>query len=185
MLALSSHSGLSTPLSSCLLVPALLSCFFVPALSSHPKLPTLSSFYPYVSILLSHLPVPTLLSRPLVIALLFPPVPALLSFSVPALLSSLVPASASCFVFGPAPTWFIFSVVRISKQTLSDKFCGHRSTRPSSLKPLCPFSILSPLPEKSDYKRLFDTTFINSYLLTANHAAKEVDLSYGECECPA
>ncbi len=174
----------------------------MPTPSSRPGSPTLSPSRPSVPGLLSCSPVPGLLSRPPMPGLLSsPPVPGSLSPPVPTLSSLPMPAPSSPFVpapssppvpallsrsvLGPAPIRLTSSALRTFKQALSDQPLGRQSTSPSPAKPLCPFSTLGPLSEKSDCKRPFDTTFINSRLLSGNHVAKEVDLSFGECGCLA
>ena len=157
--------------------PALLSCLFVLVLLSCPRLPTLSW---------SCLSMPAMSSRPPVPALSsYLPMPALLSPLILALLSFPMPALTSCSVLGQALTWFTFSALKTFKQALSDKLLGRQSTSPSPPELFYPFPILGPLPKKNNRKQSFDTTFINSRPLAANHTAKEVDLSFKECGCPA
>ena len=164
--ALSSCSPMFASLSCHKLLNLSLSCFPVPALLSCPGLPIPLLFRLFVPALLSYSSVPTLLS-------LF----------VPALLSLPVPALVSCFVLGPNPTWLTSSTLITFKQALSNESLGRQSISPSLLEPLCPFPVLGPLLKKSDCKRLFDTTFINSRPLATNHAAKEVELSFEKCGC--
>ncbi len=155
---------------------------FVPDLSSGPPVPGLSSDPPVPDSSSPPRPAP---SSPPVHAPLSPPVPAPLSPPLPAPSSPPVPASLSRSVLGPAPTQLTSSALRTFKRTLSDESLGRRSTSPSLAEPLHPFPTVGPLLEKSNRKRLFDTAFINSRPLAGNHAAKEVDLSFGECGCPA
>ena len=160
----------------CFLMPNLLSClglptlllshFPMPALSSHPGLPTLSSSCSFVPALLFRFLVPAL-SSSIVLALLSPP----------------LLASVSRSVLGSAPTWLTSSALKTFKQALSDEPLGCQSTSSSSLEPPCPFPILGPLAKKSNRKRFFDTVFINSRSLAANHAIKEVDLSFEKYGC--
>ena len=185
--------GSVTPLLSS---PALSSRFFVPALLFCLGSPTpLLSYLPmFASLSCLELPTPLLscplmpasLSRPLMSALLScPPIPALLSLLVPALLFLPMPASASHSMLGSVPTRLISSALRIFKQALLDEPLGRQLTSPSLPELLCPFSILGLLPKKSNCKRPFNTTFINSCPLVANHTAKEIDSSFGKCEYPA
>lgn len=177
MLTLLSHPFVSVllfspmPILLCLPVPALLSPFI--SISSRSPIPALSSpSMPALSCLL----IPTLLSSL---------VPALLSRPVPALLSTFISTLLSRSMFSPNLTYFTSSTLRIFKQALSNKLLRHYLTSPNPTKLFCPFSTLGPLPKKNNRKWPFDTTFINSCLLTKNHAAKEVDLSFGECRCSA
>ena len=156
--ALLSHSGLPTPL---------LSCLFMLTLLSRLGLPTS---------LLSCLVMPALSSRLLM--------PALSSPLMPASSSPFMPALASCLMFGPASTRFISLTLRTFKLALSNEPLGRQSTSSSPPKPFCLFPTLDLLLKKSDCKRLFDTAFITSRLLAANHVAKEVDLSFGEYKYP-
>ena len=155
MLAFLSHLRLPTPFLSCLPVPAFL----------------------------SHPPIPALLSHSPVFALSFLFMPVLSSLLVPALLSLPVLALSSYFVFGPAQTRFTSSALKTFKQAFSEELLGRQSTSFSSLEPLCPFSILNLLPEKSDCKWFFDMVFSKSCLFAANHIAEEIDLSLGKCKC--
>lgn len=166
----------------------------MPALLS-PSMPTLLS--PPVLALLSTI-VPTLLS-PLLPALLFPLLPALLSFSMPALsslpilalisclvlglLSFSMPGSSSCFVLGLTPTYLVSSALKTFKPVLSDEPLYRHLT--SLTDPFCLFSTPGLLPMNNKRKRLFDKAFINSRLFVGNHTAKEFDLSFEECGCPA
>lgn len=144
----------------------------MPALLSRPPMPTSSSF-PMLALFHS-----------LMSALFSPVVPTLLSLPMPASLIPPVSALSSCSMFGPAPTHLISSVLKIFKYALSNKLLRCNSTSPSSIGPLCLILTLGPLPEKNNCKRFFDTAFINSRLLVGNYAAKEVDLTFGEGECP-
>ncbi len=128
--ALSSRSGLPTPLLSCSLVPGLLSrplmpgllsCLLVPGLLSDPPVPGLSSY----------------------------PVPILLSLHVPAPLSLSLSALSSRFVLGSALTYLTSSTLWIFKRALSDKLLGRWSISPSPVEPLCSFPTLGPLSEKT------------------------------------
>ena len=166
-------SGLA--LLSRLFMPALLSCFGLPTpLSSHLLMPTLLSC--------PGLPTPSSSCLPMSALSFCLLVPVLSSSLMPALLSLPVSALASRSVLSLAPTRLIFSALRTFKQTLLDKPLVSQLTNHSPLEPLCLFPIFSPLPKKSDRKRLFDTTLINSRPLVAYHATKEVYLSFGECE---
>ena len=159
ILALSSRPGLPTPSLFCLFMPVLLFCL---------RSPTLSSFHLLLLALLSRSSVLTLLSLPMLALSFF-----------------LVPALTSCSMLGPALTWLTSSTLKRLKRALSNEPLSRQSTSPNPPKPLYLFPILGPLLEKSNCKRLFDMTFINSRPLAANHITKEVDLSYGECGCPA
>ncbi len=185
-------AGSATPSSSHPPMPTPLSCPESPTPSpSHlPVLGWLSR--PSIPGLLSRPPVFGSSSGPLVAGLLSLPVPAPLSLLVPAPLSPPMPASLSLLVpallsrsiFGPAPTRLTSSALRTFKQALSDEPLSRQLTSPSPAEPLCPFLTLGPWPEKSDCKRPFDIAFINSHPLAGNHAAEEVDLSFGKCRCP-
>ena len=166
-------------------MPALLFCLPVPALLSCPGLPTPSLSCSSMPALSSCLLVPTLSSCLLMPASSSLLVPTLLSLPMPALTSPPVPASTSCSVLSLAPTWLTSSALRIFKRALSDEHLDHQSTSPSPLKSFRPFSILGLMPKKSDCERPFDIAYINSRLFAANHAAKEFELSFGKCGCPA
>lgn len=132
---------------------------------------------------------PDLLSGPMP-ALLYRPVCTLLSCSVLVLLyfvytptaGSLVPTSVSCsgtstilsfcLVLGITPTYLTSLAFRTFKWILSDKALRPHLTSPTEF--LYPFLIHGALPKKSKCKRLFDIVFINSCLLTSNHAAKRL-----------
>ena len=146
-------------------------CSLLPTLSS--RLPMPASLSPLI-LALSYLPM-SVLSFPLMPALLSPPVPILLSL--------LMPVTLSRSVLDPAPTHLTSSALKIFKQALSDKLLSCHLTSLSLVGPLGPFLTLGPLPEKNDHKRSFETTFINSCQLAGNHAAKEMDLKFGECRC--
>lgn len=88
----------------------------------------------------------------------------------------------SCFVLGQAPTNLTSSAFKTFKQVLSDESLRHHST--NSIELFCLYSTLGPLRKKSKCKWLYDTVFINSGLLTGNHTAKEVDLSFREYGWP-
>lgn len=90
-------------------------------------------------------------------------------------------ATSSSSVLGLAPTHLTFSVLGTFKRVLSDKLLRFRLT--SLAEPLGFFPTLGPLSEKNKRKQHFDMAFINFCLLAGNHVVKEVDLSFGECEC--
>lgn len=89
---------------------------------------------------------------------------------------------SSHFLLDTTITHLLSSVFRIFKQILSNECLRYRLT--SSIKPLCFISTLNLLQKRSKYKQFFDTIFTNSRLLTGNHIAKEVHLSFGKSECP-
>ena len=162
---------LSDPaLSSYLPMPILLFCLKLPTpLSSCSSMPALLSCPGLLTPLLSCFSMPVLPSCPF----------------VPILLSLLVPVLASRSVLGLALTQLTSSALKIFKQTLLEEFLDHQSTSPSPLKPLCLFPIFGLLPKKNNCKQLFNMAFINSRLFATNHAAKEIDLNFGEYGCPA
>ncbi len=173
--------------------PSLL-CPPVPAPSSRPGSPTPSPSCPPIPGLSSRPPmlgsssrppVPSSLSGPLVRGLSSPPGPTSLSPLVPAPLSPPVPPFSSHAVLDLAPTRLTSSALRIFKRVLSDEPLGCRSISLSPAEPLRPSPTFGPLLEKSNHKRSFNTTFINSRPLVGNHVAQEVDLSFGECGLPA
>lgn len=165
----------------------LLSCFIVLNLFSDPGLPTPLLSCPLIPVMLCHSRLPTLLLSLLSMPALLscPTMLALSSLLIPALFSSFILISASCFMLDLAPTWFISPVVKIFKQALSNESLSRQSASSSPLELYCPFSILDPLSKKSNCKRLFDTTFINSRPLAANHVIIKIDLSFEQCGCPA
>ena len=162
---------------------------FGPTLSSHLSVPALLSCPGLFTLLLSCFPVSAALNSPgLPILSLFCLFMLALSsyLFVPALLSSFMLALVSYFVLGLAPTWHISSAFRIFKQVLSDKSLGRRSTNESQpSKTSLSISNSWPVAQKRNCKRPFDIAFITSRLFTANHIIKEIDLSFGKCECPA
>ena len=178
LICLSSYHLLPTLSSPSLPMPTLSSLPPpIPALLSPPSpMPALSPPLPLVTTS-SYVPMSSL-SCPLVSALSRPPVPAL--SSPPPLMANSsscpIPALLSCSVLAQAPTHLPSLNQKTFNKALSDELLVyHRSTSPSFL---CPFPTLCPLPKQS-----FDIAFINSRPIAENHAAKEVDLSFGECAC--
>ena len=112
----------------------------MPALLSRLFMPALLSLS--LPILSSH-PMPAL-SSPLMLVLLSPPIPTLSSPPVP--------ASSSCSILGQALTHLTFSALRTLKRALSDKPLCCRSTKPSPVRPLCLFPTLGHLSEICDRK---------------------------------
>lgn len=162
------------PVLSSSLVPALLSFIRTPAIGSplltpisRPRTPTaLSSRLGYSTALLSYPETSTdLSSRP-----------------EPALAAEFLVVLLPLPGLSPAPPHLTSSALRTIKRALSDELLCRPLT--SLVKPLYPFPTLIWLLEKSKYLQTFDTTFINSHLLTGNHAQEEVDLSFAEYRYP-
>ena len=152
----------------------------MPTLSFCPPMPILSSLPVLTFLFGSPVPASSSLSIPVLSSFFMP---TLLFLFLPVLLSSFMPALSSCFILDPTLTWLTSSTLRTFKQTLSNEPLSRQSTSPSSPKSLYLFPILSPLPKKSNCKRLFDMTFINSCPLATNYAAKEIDPNFREYGC--
>lgn len=140
-------------------------------------MPALLLFCPLVLTLLS-LPIFTL-TFSYILVLFSLPVFALLSGSMPTLSSLFVSILLSYPEFGPTRTYLTSSALRKFNQTSSDESLRHRKTSPA--EPICLFPTLGLLLEKIECKQIFDIAFIKSHPPAGNHAAKKVDLSFGEC----
>lgn len=151
-------------------IALLLSHFFIFALLFYPSMVT-QLFYFLIPALFSRLFITTLFSHFLILVLLSHlPVTIFSSLYILILLS--------CFILDLALTHLISSVLGIFKQHLSDKHLHHYSTSSNPTTSFYLFLTLDLLSEKNDYKRLFNTAFINSCLFTRNHTTKEIDLSF-------
>lgn len=105
---------------------------------------------------------------------------ALLSYFIPALVSKSLAVFSFLSMFGPTPSYLAFTTLKTFKKTLLDTLLRCST---NFVEFICLFLPLNLLPNKTDYKRTFDITFINSCPFAGNYAWKEVDLSFAEYGC--
>lgn len=113
--------------------------------------------------------------------------PEILITSFSRLVPTLVPVFSAIlllfFVLGSILLHLTSKAFKAFKQALLYEFLHCRSTSPA--KSLYQFPLLALLPDKTDCKRNFDTTFLKSRLRAGNHTQKEIDLSFVKSGCPA
>ena len=118
-------------------------------------------------------PLPTCLETPT----------TLLSCSMPAPILGFLVVLLHFPMLGLVPPYLISIAFKTFKQSLSDKFLRRNSTNPAEL--FCLFPLFGSFSNKTDCKRTFDITFINSCPLASNYAQEKIDLSFAECNYPA
>lgn len=92
---------------------------------------------------------------------------ALLAYFMPTSVLESLAVLLLFLVLSSTPPHLVFTTLRTLKQALSDEPLRRLT---SSIKTFRPFLPFGSLPNKTNCKRTFDTTFINSRPLANNHA---------------